>query len=171
MTWKPLETRPHHVSGARGDSGAGASHRTVQAWMDSREKQPGKGPQNPRTKRATTAGKSGATAGKKSIANCRQTTNNHHSYRGPPDTDHSTRWQRRQAKQHRGADGSDSAQRSEAQQSQFIEETIEISTEADWIQKIVAIPPLQCNDEKVEQWSSVFRRLRRCCRLNPLGKG
>ena len=50
-----------------------------------------KGPQNPRTKRATTAGKSGPTAGKKSIANCRQTTNNHHSYRGPPDTDHSTR--------------------------------------------------------------------------------
>ena len=126
MAWKPLETRPHHVSGARGDSGAGASHRTVQAWMDSREKQPGKGPQNPRTKRATTAGKSGPTAGKKSIANCRQTTNNHHSYRGPPDTDLSTRWQRRQAKQHRGADGSDSAQRSEAEQSQFIEETIEI---------------------------------------------
>ena len=76
MAWKPLETRPHHVSGARGDSGADASHRTVQ------------GPQNPRMKRATTAGKSGPTAGKKSIANCRQTTNNHHSYRGPPDTDH-----------------------------------------------------------------------------------
>ena len=93
MAWKPLETRPHHVSGARGDSGAGASHRTVQAWMDSRKKQPGMGPQNPRKKRATTAGKSGPTAGKKSIANCRrtegsqpsvkQTTNNHHSYRDP----------------------------------------------------------------------------------------
>ena len=94
------------------------------------KKQPGKGPQNPRMKRATTAGKSGPTAGKKSIANCRQTTNNHHSYRGSPDTDHSTRWQRRQAKQHRGDDGSDSAQRSEAQQSQFIEETIEIPVSA-----------------------------------------
>ena len=68
MAWKPLETRPHHVSGARGDSGADVSHRTVQAWMDSREKkQPGKGPQNPRKKRATTAEKSGPTAGKKSI--------------------------------------------------------------------------------------------------------
>ena len=75
----------------------------------------------------------------KSTANCRQTRNNHHSYRGHPDTDHPTRWQRHQAKQHRGADGSDSAQRSEAQQSQFIEETIEISAEADWIQKIVEI--------------------------------
>ena len=54
------------------------------AGMDGleRKKQPGKGPQNPRTKRATTAGKSGPTADKKSIANCRQTTNNHHSYRG-----------------------------------------------------------------------------------------
>ena len=46
------------------------------------KKQPGKGPQNPRTKRATTAGKSGPTADKKSIANYKQTTNNHHSYRG-----------------------------------------------------------------------------------------
>ena len=46
------------------------------------------------------------------------------------DTDHPTRWQRRQAKQHRGADGSDDAQRSEAQQSQFIEETIEIPVSA-----------------------------------------
>ena len=56
------------------------------AGMDGLEKkQPGKGPQNPRTKSATTAGKSGPTAGKKSIANCRQTTNNHHSYRGSPD--------------------------------------------------------------------------------------
>ena len=102
------------------------------AGMDGlkREKKPGKGPQNPKTKRATTAGKSGPTAGKKSIANCRQTTNNHHSYRGSPDTDHSTRWQRRQAKQHRGADDSDSAQRSEAQQSQFIKETIEIPASA-----------------------------------------
>ena len=33
------------------------------------------------------------------------------------------------------------------------------------------IPPLQCDVEKVEEWSSVFRRLRRCCRLNPPGKG
>ena len=32
------------------------------------KKQPGKGPQNPRMKRATTAGKSGPTAGKKSIS-------------------------------------------------------------------------------------------------------
>ena len=32
-----MEKRPHHVSGARGDSGAGALDRTVQAWMDSRE--------------------------------------------------------------------------------------------------------------------------------------
>ena len=69
-----------------------------------------------RKKRATTAGKSGPTAGTKSIANCRQTegswpsvkqtTNNHHSCRSP-DTDHPTRQQRRQPKQHRGADGSD----------------------------------------------------------------
>ena len=111
--WKPLETRPHHVSGAPGDSGAGASHRTVQAWMDSREKTARDGTPEPKKevksnhcdgtpepkneksgptagrKRATTAGKSGPT----SIANCRrtegsqpsvkQTTNNHHSYRDP----------------------------------------------------------------------------------------
>ena len=25
MTWKPLVTRPHHVSGARGDNGAGTA--------------------------------------------------------------------------------------------------------------------------------------------------
>ena len=108
------------------------------AGMDGlkRKKQPGKGPQNPRTKRATTAGKSGTTAAKKSIAKCRRTegsqpsvkTNNEQSsfVSRSPDTDHPTRWQRRQAKQHTGADGSDNAQRSEAQQSQFIEETIEI---------------------------------------------
>ena len=39
-----------------------------------KQKQPGKGPQNPRMKRATTAGKSGPTAGKKSKANCRHGT-------------------------------------------------------------------------------------------------
>ena len=34
--WKPLETRAHNnVSGAPRGSGANASHRTVQAWMDS----------------------------------------------------------------------------------------------------------------------------------------
>ena len=39
----------------------------VQAWTGLKQKkQPGKGPQDPRTKRATTAGKSGPTAGKKS---------------------------------------------------------------------------------------------------------
>ena len=54
------------------------------AGMDGhKKKQPGMGPQNPRKKRATIAGKSGPTAGKKSIGNCRQTTNNHHSYRDP----------------------------------------------------------------------------------------
>ena len=83
MAWKPLETRPHHVSGARGDSGADVSHRQCRHGWTQEKKQPGKGPQNPRMKRATTAGKSGPTAGKKSIANCRQTTNTHHSYRGP----------------------------------------------------------------------------------------
>ena len=100
----PWKLRPHHVSSARGDSGAGASHRTVQAWMDSEKKQPGKTPPEPKNEEQQ-AGKNGPTAGKKSIANCRQqTTNNHHSYRGPPVTDHSTRWKRRQAKHHRGAD-------------------------------------------------------------------
>ena len=73
--WKPLETRPHHyVSGARGDSGADASHRTVQAWMDSDEKQPGKGTPEPKKRQKSTANcrrKSGPTAGKKSIANRR----------------------------------------------------------------------------------------------------
>ena len=94
------------------------------AGMDGlrRKKQPGKGPQNPRTKTATTAGKSGPTAGKKSIANCRQTTNNHHSYR-----DSQTQITQQDD---RGADDSDSTQRSEAQQSQFIKETIEIPASA-----------------------------------------
>ena len=61
-------------------------------------KQPGMGPQNPRTKKADPqrvekSGKSGLTAGKKSIANCRrtegsqpsvkQTGNNHQSDRDP----------------------------------------------------------------------------------------
>ena len=96
------------------------------------KKQPGMGPQNPRKKRATSAGKSGPTVDKKSTANCRrtegsqpsvkQTTNNHHSCRDP----------QTQITQQDGrdADGSDSAQRSEAQQPQFIEETIEIPVSA-----------------------------------------
>ena len=48
MAWKPLETRPHHVSGARGDSGADASHRQCRHGWTQTKKQPGKGPQNPR---------------------------------------------------------------------------------------------------------------------------
>ena len=54
-----METRPHHVSGARGDSGADASHRQCRHGWTQAKKQPGKGPQNPRKgKRAyPTAGK------------------------------------------------------------------------------------------------------------------
>ena len=38
MTWKPLETRPHHVSGARGDSGADASHRQCRhGWTQTKK--------------------------------------------------------------------------------------------------------------------------------------
>ena len=102
------------MSAARGDSGADASHRKVQAWMDSREKTAREGTPEPKNENSNHCGKLQA--------------NNEQSpfVSRSPDTDHSTRWQRRQAKQHRGADGSDSAQRSEAQQSQFIKEIIEI---------------------------------------------
>ena len=48
MAWKPLETRPHHESGARGDSGADASHRQCRHGRTQTKKQLGKGPQNPR---------------------------------------------------------------------------------------------------------------------------
>ena len=57
MAWKPLETRPHHVSGARGDSGADASHRTVQAWMDSREKTSREGTPVPKNEKSNHCGK------------------------------------------------------------------------------------------------------------------
>ena len=57
MAWKPLETRPHHVSGARGDSGADASHRTVQAWMDSREKTAREGTPEPKNEKSNHCGK------------------------------------------------------------------------------------------------------------------
>ena len=53
MTWKPLETRHHHVSGARGDSGADASHRTAQAWMDSREKTAREGTPEPKNDKSS----------------------------------------------------------------------------------------------------------------------
>ena len=60
-----------------------------------------------------------------------QTNNDQSSFVSrSPDTDHPTRWQRRQAKQYRSADSSDKAQTSEAQQSQFIYETIEILVSA-----------------------------------------
>ena len=52
-----LETRPHHVSGARGDSGADASHRTVQAWMDSREKKVREGTEEPKNEKSNHCGK------------------------------------------------------------------------------------------------------------------
>ena len=55
MAWKPLETRPHHVSGARGDSGADASHRTVQAWMGSNEKTAREGTPEPKKRQKSTA--------------------------------------------------------------------------------------------------------------------
>ena len=55
--WKPLETRPHHVSGARGDSGADASHWTVQAWMDSREKTSKEGTPVPKNEKNNHCGK------------------------------------------------------------------------------------------------------------------
>ena len=48
MAWKPLEARPRHVSRARGDSGADASHRQCRHGWTQTKKQPGKGPQNPR---------------------------------------------------------------------------------------------------------------------------
>ena len=64
MAWKPLETRPHHVSGARGVAAQVSRHRTVQAWMDSKETAR-EGTPEPKTE--------------KSIANCRQSGNNHQS--------------------------------------------------------------------------------------------
>ena len=76
--------------------GAGAWHRTVQAWMDSRENNSqGRDPrtQDREEHSQLQAEEHNQQAGKKSIANCRQTegsqptvrqtTNDHHSYRGP----------------------------------------------------------------------------------------
>ena len=139
------------------------------------KKQPGMRPQNPRTKRATTAGKSGPTAGKKSIANCRQTTNNHHSYRGSRQT---------QITQQDGRDARQSS--TETMTVQTVLKDRKLSSHSSSRKPSRSLSqrrgrldsedrgdssPLQCNDEKVERWSSVFRRLRRCCRLNPLGNG
>ena len=46
-----------HVRAARGDSGAGASHRTVQAWMDSREKAARDGTPEPKKEKSNHCGK------------------------------------------------------------------------------------------------------------------
>ena len=43
------------MSGARGDSGADASHRTVQAWMGSNEKTAREGTPEPKKKQKSTA--------------------------------------------------------------------------------------------------------------------
>ena len=48
MAWKPLETRPHHVSGARGDSGADASHRQCRHGRTQTKKKISQG-RDPRT--------------------------------------------------------------------------------------------------------------------------
>ena len=83
--------------------------------------------------------KSGPTAGKKSMANCRRTEGNqpsvketgknHQSDRDRPDTVHSTRSWRRQVRRsaRTGPDSADSAQSVQARQSQFIDEDIETS--------------------------------------------
>ena len=64
-----LEALGNNVSGARGDSGADASHRTVQAWMGSDEKTAREGPQNPRKgKRAQ------PTAGERAYPTARERT-------------------------------------------------------------------------------------------------
>ena len=69
MTWKPLETRPHHVSGARGDSGADASHRQCRhGWTQTKKTAREGTPEPKKSKRAQ------PTAGEKSIPNSRERT-------------------------------------------------------------------------------------------------
>ena len=194
--------------------GAGASHRTVQAWMDSsgknsqgrdprtqerqehsqlqanKEQSPFKTakdgtpePKNEKSgptagrKRATTAGKSGPT----SIANCRRTAGSQPSVKQTGNNHQSDRDPQTQITQQDGRDARQSSTEALTFQTVLKDRNLSshrgnhrdpcLSAEADWIQKIVEIPPLQCNDEKVEQWSSVFRRLRTCCRLKPVGNG
>ena len=68
LVWKPLETRPHHVSGARGDSGANVSHRQCRhGWTQTKNSQ-GRDPRTQESKRAQ------PTAGEKSIPNSRERT-------------------------------------------------------------------------------------------------
>ena len=64
---KPLETRPHRRERCPRGRGASASHRTVQAWVDSKKKQPGMGPPEPKNEKCgpTAGGNSGPTAVKK----------------------------------------------------------------------------------------------------------
>ena len=45
------------LGGARGDSGADASHRTVQAWMGSREKRAREGTPEPKNEKSNHCGK------------------------------------------------------------------------------------------------------------------
>ena len=49
MTWKPLETRPHHVSGARGDSGVDVSHKQCRhGWTQIKRKTAREGTSEPK---------------------------------------------------------------------------------------------------------------------------
>ena len=95
------------MSGARGDSGADASHRTVQAWMDSREKTAWEGTPEPKKEKSNHCGKERTFSWQKEHSQLQANNEQSPFVSRHPDTDHSTRRQRRQAKQHRGADGSD----------------------------------------------------------------
>ena len=74
----------------------------------------------------------------------------------------------------RGADDSDSVQRSEAQQSQFKENIVipaSAQREAEFGRSWRNLHYSAMMKKKIEQQTSVFRRLRRCCRLSPLEMG
>ena len=126
MAWKPFGNKASPRERCPLRTGQ-CRHGWTQEKKTARE-----GTQNPRTKRATTAGKSRPTAGKKSIANCRQRTNNHHSYRGSPDTDHPTRWQRRWRFRQCSKVGSSAVTVHQGNHRDPC-----LSAEAHWIQKIV----------------------------------
>ena len=102
--WSRGARRPRDVSGARRDSGADASHRTVQAWMDSREKTAREGTPQPKNEKSNHCGKertyswvrrAGPTAGKQRTITIRieasQTQITQQDDRGTDDSDSAQR--------------------------------------------------------------------------------
>ena len=127
QAWKPLETRPHHVSGARGV--AAPVPRTEQCRREwaRKTKQAGMGFQSPDLQLVIRAWQTAG--GQRAISlqsKKRQETSISRSR--SPDTVYSTRSWRRQVRRNAptGPDSPDSAQSVGAQQSQFVNEDIEI---------------------------------------------